>query len=418
LNAADAPALQVARIAAIGVAIGAALSPPLANLSAAVMIGAFFFTPDWRARVRRVYVSRLGKGVLVFIAALLLAAVVGAFSPQGGKAAFSQLTSWRTLLLMLVVFAVFDSARWKTHLAVAFVVFATVAALASLLVLNAGWHYKDLPDGVVLRNTVTQAITFAIGALLACVLLVTRPAASARERLLLGGALGLLLGQLVFVQVGRSGQVTLAILLFVAAALLLRGARRLLTVASLPLLAVAAFSVSPVLQARFGTAWNEMNNASHATAYTSMGMRVMMWHNTLDLIRERPILGYGLNGLEPAYAAHIKDRESGWKAIVTDDPHNQFLAVWVEAGLIGLVAFLFLIVAAWRQPAPDPWRPAALALLAAWCVTSFVSSHFQTFNEGHLIALFLGAFLAPAGARDAVPQAAASAAPTAAATSS
>jgi O-antigen ligase len=34
-------------------------------------------------------------------------------------------------------------------------------------------------------------------------------------------------------------------------------------------------------------------------------------------------------------------------------------------------------------------------LLAAWCTTSLFNSHFQTFNEGHLIALLLGALLAP-----------------------
>jgi flagellar biogenesis protein FliO len=35
-----------------------------------------------------------------------------------------------------------------------------------------------------------------------------------------------------------------------------------------------------------------------------------------------------------------------------------------------------------------------LALLAAWCVNSLFSSHFQTFNEGHLIAVLAGVLLA------------------------
>jgi O-antigen ligase len=208
-----------------------------------------------------------------------------------------------------------------------------------------------------------------------------------------------------------------AILAIVAAGLMLRGPRRVLAVASVPLLAAVAFGVSPVMQERFVTAWHELGNAANATEYTSMGIRVVMWQNTVELIRERPILGYGLGGLEPAYAAHIKDRASGWKAIVTDDPHNQFLAVWVEAGLIGLLAFLFLLFATARQPAPYPWRQIALAFLGAWCATSMVSSHFQTFNEGHLIAIFLGAFLARAGAEDPVLQPVASAPATAAATS-
>ena len=58
-------------------------------------------------------------------------------------------------------------------------------------------------------------------------------------------------------------------------------------------------------------------------------------------------------------------------------------------------AVLGLIVGAARQPAAQPYRSCGLALLAAWCTTSLFNSHFQTFNEGHLIALLLGALLAP-----------------------
>jgi uncharacterized membrane protein YadS len=35
-----------------------------------------------------------------------------------------------------------------------------------------------------------------------------------------------------------------------------------------------------------------------------------------------------------------------------------------------------------------------IALLLAWCLTSLFSSHFHTFNEGHLIAILLGVCLA------------------------
>jgi O-antigen ligase len=418
MNAFEGRALFVTRAAAIGVVLGAVLSPPLANLAAAIMFVAFFFVPDWRVRARSFVASRLGKGALVFAAALLLATIVAAFNPQGLKGALPRLGGWRTLILMAIAFVVFDSARWKRHLALCFVVFTSLAAIVSLIVWEIGWQYKELPPGIILRNTVTQAMAFAIGAFLAAMLLVTRQAVSPRQRLLLAVAVLLLLGQLLFLQVGRSGQVMVGVLVVVAAALLLRGPRRALAIASVPVLAALAFSVSPIMQSRFLTAWHELGNAAAATEYTSMGIRVVMWQNTAELIRARPVLGYGLGGLEAAYAAHVKDRAKGWKAIVTGDPHNQFLAAWVEAGLAGLLAFLFLLVSAALQPAANPWRPIALSLLVAWCATSMISSHFQTFNEGHLIALFLGAFLAPAGEQRPVPQPDASAPATAATTSS
>ena len=411
-------ALQVTRVAAIGVAIGAVASPPFANLAAAIMGVAFLYVPDRRARMHRFGASLLGKGVLVYTAALLLAFVIGAFKPQGFIAALAHFFGWRTLLVTAIVFAVFDSAVWKTRLALAFIAFVSVAAIVSLICWEIGWQYQELGPGIVLRNTVTQAMAFGVGAFLATVLLVTRQVASLRTRILLCIAIVLLLGQLIFLQVGRSGQVMTAVLFVVAAALLMRGRRRAVAVAAVPVLAVLAFSVSPVMQTRFETAWHELGNAAEATEYTSMGIRVVMWQNTAQLIREHPLLGYGLGGLKPAYEAYVRDRASGWKAIVTGDPHSQFLAAWVEAGLPGLLAFLFMLATAALQPAPNPWRTIALSLLAAWCATSTVSSHFQTFNEGHLIALFLGAFLAPAGIEDAVPQSAASALATATATSS
>jgi len=416
VTAAGDRALTLARSAAIVVALGATVSPPLANLAAVLFLGAFFFVADWRARLRRMLAEPLGRGVLVFAATLVLAALLGAVGPQGWKRALADLFGWRTLLLLVLAGAVFDDGRWKAKLALAFVAIAAIGAVASIVATRIGWQHSDQAVGVVLRNTVTQAMTFAIGAFFAFLLLATRAFAARWLRRLLVLAAALLLWQLLFVATGRSGQVLLAVVAIVAAAMRLRGVSRLAAIAAVPALAVLVFALSPVVQERFKLAWDEAQQAADLSEYTSVGIRVVMWKNTAELVRERPVLGYGLAGLAPAYARHVEGRAQGWKAIVTDDPHNQYLALWAEAGLPGLLAFLFLLAAAARQPAPMPWRMVGVALLTAWCATSLVSSHFQTFNEGHLIAIFLGAFLAPEE-RAAADQAA-SAASTAAATSS
>jgi len=319
-------ALLVTRVAAIVVVLGAIVSPPVANLAAALMFGAFFFScPTGAPRLQAVWASRLGKGVVVFIAALALATLVAAFSPQGLAGALPHLFGWRTLLLLAIAFAVFDSARWKKNLALTFVVFASIAAVVALVCWQIGWQYRpDVDPGIILRNTVTQAMAFGIAAFLAGVLLVTQPALPKQHRVLLGLAVVLLLGQLLFLQVGRSGQVMAGVLVIVAAAMRLRGARRVLAIATVPVVAVLAVNVSPVMHARFEKAWTELGTAANGTEYTSMGIRVVMWQNTAQLIRARPLLGYGLGGMRPAYAAYIKDRASGWQATVTGDPHNQF----------------------------------------------------------------------------------------------
>lgn len=394
-------ALVVARGAALVGAVGAAAAPPLASAALAMMLVAYALLPDAVARLQRVLREPLGRGWLVFVAALLLGTLVGAVL-NGPAEAVRALYGWRHLLLIPVGLALFDAPAARLRFALGFVAFAVVAAVAATVMWKLGVAYKEgHAAGVLLRNSVTQSMVFAVGAYLALLLAATRAVQVPVLRVVLGVvALGLM-AQLLFVQEGRSAHLALAAMLVVSALLLLRGRRRLAALLAVVLLAAAAFAASNRIQERFRIAIEEMHGAATLQHYTSMGIRLVIWDTTWDLVRERPWLGHGLGGLAPAYAARIAVKhpgeanlDQGWRSFTTTDPHNQYLFLWVEAGLAGLLAFGVLLLSALRQPAPLPWRAAGLSLLAAWCLTSLFSSHFQTFNEGTLIALFTGVLLA------------------------
>jgi O-antigen ligase len=204
-----------------------------------------------------------------------------------------------------------------------------------------------------------------------------------------------LVAQLAFVQSGRSGFVGLAVAIVIATLLTLRGRARVVALVAAPLIGLAIYSAAPNLQQRFGLAVSEMRNAASLPDYSSMGIRVIIWQTSAELIEARPVLGYGLGGFAPAYQSQIKlHHTEGWKALPTSDPHNQYLFLWAEAGLLGVAAFLLFLICALRQPGDPPYRAAGVALLGAWCINSLFSSHFQAFNEGHLIVLLLGVLLA------------------------
>ena len=100
---------------------------------------------------------------------------------------------------------------------------------------------------------------------------------------------------------------------------------------------------------------------------------------------------------------------AGWQGYETGDPHNQFLKVQGEQGVVGLAAFLLFIVSALSVPAPVPYRQLAAAALLGWCATSLANSDFSTLVEGRLIFFWLGAMLGgellPTGVKrvDALP---------------
>ena len=82
---------------------------------------------------------------------------------------------------------------------------------------------------------------------------------------------------------------------------------------------------------------------------TSIGVRVIFAKNTLSLIKERPMLGYGTSSFKSTYSAYAAAQYSDWRGNLTSDPHNQYLFVWLENGLIGLLLFFAYIYTAIRQ---------------------------------------------------------------------
>lgn len=78
------------------------------------------------------------------------------------------------------------------------------------------------------------------------------------------------------------------------------------------------------------------------------GARMLAWRFALELVGEAPILGLGLNAFRERYLrlalpAALTMGERGIAA------HNMYLDMLVEVGLLGLAAFVWLLVAAFRH---------------------------------------------------------------------
>lgn len=72
----------------------------------------------------------------------------------------------------------------------------------------------------------------------------------------------------------------------------------------------------------------------------SASSRITLWESGIKAIKQSPITGLGLGGYEQKYRTLISDQS------LPDHnfPHNIFLDLWVETGIIGLVTLVDLIV--------------------------------------------------------------------------
>ncbi len=402
-------AANLARVLFVIAAVGAVSSPPVANIAAALGLLAFAAVPGAWQRLCRTAAQPLGRGILIFLATMAVA-MLWADAPWGRR--FAAWWSWRPLLLLLFGACLFGDERWKDRFALGLVTALALAAVASFILrLMPNPVLIDDP-GILLRNHTTQGMAFVAGTALAVLLSFGRPLPRWQRTLVLL-ALVLFIANIALIATGRSAHVALLVAATIAGAVVLPGRRRWWVLVLVPLLGLALLAASPMVRERFTQAVGELDTVQTSASETSMGLRLIIWPTTLELIGRRPLLGYGVGGFAPAYAQLIHQRYSDWRSAEAKDTHNQYLHVLVEAGIPGIAAFAWFLLGLVRQPAPQPYRGIGLSLLGAWLVTSLLNSHFQTFAEAHLIGLVLGALLAGADG----PQPAASAAATASATS-
>lgn len=386
--------LELARWLIAAEMVALLFSPPLTNLLELALYVVMLASGELRARFVRAARQPMVHGALLFLAVVTIGL---AYSIGSWHDTWGMWWGWRKLLLLPIAAALFDDPAWKRRLAWTLVLVSLAAALASYAGELLHVTYYLYEPGVTIRNHATQGMIFSVAAFTA-VLLLKAGQLSRGQRLFLAATALLLIANAVFVTTGRSGYLVAAVL---AVALVLgwsgRGvspSKRVAMAAGALVVALAVLASSPVVRERILKGVRQTESAlNRSEAVTSMSLRVVYLRNTLELIAARPLLGYGTGAFSEAYGRHVAGR-TGLEGLPAHDPHNQYLNIATENGLLGLAVFLWFLAAALRQPASPPYRLLGLGVLAAWCATSLFSSHFSTFSEGRFIALWMGAFLA------------------------
>jgi len=198
----------------------------------------------------------------------------------------------------------------------------------------------------VFKHSLTHAILMAFGAFL-FVQLGAAGAARAVRRLWYVLAAAAVLN-IVFLVPGRTGYVVLVVLV----AYLGYGWRRWIgvavTIAALALSLALAYGVSLPFKEHVERAVQEYSSwkPDVAAAGTSaVGVRLEFYRNSLEIVRDRPLIGVGTGGFPRAYA----ERVTGTGMLASTNPHNEYLLVAVQLGAAGVALLAYLFFVLWRE---------------------------------------------------------------------
>lgn len=87
---------------------------------------------------------------------------------------------------------------------------------------------------------------------------------------------------------------------------------------------------------------------------SSLASRIMIWKTAAKILYDYPLSGIGIGRFQEMYLAYQKYFPLYLEWAVPQ-PHNLYLAIWLQTGLIGLAGFIFLI-SVWLKKMFLVWR--------------------------------------------------------------
>ncbi|MBM9602672.1 O-antigen ligase family protein [Desulfopila inferna] len=158
----------------------------------------------------------------------------------------------------------------------------------------------------------------------------------------------------------------------------------------LTLLLSIIYTTSDNFSSRSNIALKEIQNYHYGETRTSLGMRFDWWVNSIILIKQKPLLGHGTGSFEEVHDELIADTAIQG----TDNPHNEYLFIGVQLGIIGLATFLLIFLAqikySFKLEKPD--KRFVQGVVVAMAVGCLMNSFLFDSHQGHFWAFLSGLY--------------------------
>lgn len=138
----------------------------------------------------------------------------------------------------------------------------------------------------------------------------------------------------------------------------------------------------------------EISEYETTNTNTSMGVRLVFYRRSLELMAERPLIGHGVGTVQAEFDAFARNN-TGAAGATAGNPHNEFLLMGIQLGVVGIALFIFFLVQIGRSAVglAEPARTIVLAYLFAFTIGCLANSLLLNFTEGNLFIFLTGIFL-------------------------
>lgn len=277
--------------------------------------------------------------------------------------------------------------KWRDRAIMGYLAGVTITVIISYLRYLAGLHIGTRFDspGAIFYSHIESSFFIAF----ACYLLAIYAWKKPRYRILCLILLAAFTYQEFFINDGRTGVMAYLLLLILFTVQITGWKGSLLGIAAIAVLAFMFSAVSPAFRDMLSRSTQDLKQYQHGQVETSLGYRLSFDSVSWQLFKKRMWLGYGTGSFGSVF------QQSGGVPGMPriDNPHNDYVMVSVEYGLVGLASLLlFFFTLIFYSFRLGEMRFFAQGLALAFMSSAFYNAFLYSAGVGHFYVLFIALF--------------------------
>jgi len=366
------------------------IKPEIVNILFPIATVCTVLAGDWQNKWRVVEENK----VVVWGCALLFLFMVGmVYSYVPWRESLSGFGKYTKLIYLLFLTPLFIYPKWRKFALYALLLGVWVNAVVS--VLNV-WHLPVfgkiavLSGGYFIHPIYTAALTAFSLFVLANLFMDER-----KYRWIYFSLILFFCYVLFFVYIQRTGYLIFFVLMFLFFWQRWRWRGLVMVFLLTSVLFVLFYRFSPVFEDRIVQGVSDLVKYQRQEQRgTSWGSRLEFAKHSLRMIRQRPIFGSGTGSFPTMYKSNGGDVLNNGPTL--GHPHNEYILIAFQLGMVGLLLFLWWIVVQWRDSFKLPLCEQRLVqgLILAFIVTSLCNVSLYVNATGMVHIIFLSVFFA------------------------
>ena len=293
------------------------------------------------------------------------------------------LTKYREFLLIPLFMIYFSIEKYRKNALIALYTALLLSLFFSYLIHYDLIHYWDNPNSI--KNRIFHGISISIFAYINLQL----AARSQKYRVFFISLFIISFHNLFFIENGRIGYLLISTLtaLFCWQQWRIKGVIAIAVMGALSVIALLLFA--DLSHLRIMGRLDVISNASeiNVAVLQQADIRLEFYILSLYAFMDSWLLGHGLGSFPDVYAIQHDAIQTYWKTTV--NPHNEFLQISVQTGIIGLVLFIYFLSTLLlnRKHLAPLQRQCQTALFVTFVISCMFNSSFMDHGDGTLFMI-------------------------------